>query len=413
MHTFAAVLIALAVTPANAPAQTQAGEPGARKKVVAAGDRYKKSGLYRWLFGSGYRDLWLMPFEVDVLNLQTFGGGLTPTRVVGHGQSMGLAFKGADGRLYTFRPLLKDPTNLLPVELRETFARGFVTDQMSSGHPAGHTMVPPFLRAVDVVHNEPRIVLMPDDPALGEYRDEFKGQLGDIEEFGGSPGIVKAEENIDGEDLWKRLRESPAVRVDARAYLRARLVDQLVGDWDRHRNQWRWAKVAGNDRWIPIPEDRDQAFVKFNGLVIAIVRQGLPLLVDYGPKYSEPGRLDVRRMGRGPAPSRRADEVGLRAGGGPGEGCDHRRRDRRSRPQDAAGVLREERRQAHGSVEGSPRRDSATGGQVLPVPLEAGRHLRNRRRRGGERRSRPHGRRHRQPRGRGPGAVLPPHVPPG
>lgn len=285
MRILAAVLVTLTVAPAPVPAQTPAGEPGAKKKVVA-GERYKKGGLYRWLFGSSYRDLWLTPFEADVLNLQTFAGGLTPTRVVGHGQSTGLAFKGADGRLYTFRPILKDPTNLLPVELRETFARGFVTDQMASGHPAGHTMVPPFLRAVDVVHNEPRLVLMPDDPALGEFRDEFKGQLGDIEEFGGSPGIVKAEENIDGEDLWKRLRESPAVRVDARAYLRARLVDQLVGDWDRHRNQWRWAKVAGNDRWIPIPEDRDQAFVKFNGLVIGIIRQGLPLLVDYGPKYS-------------------------------------------------------------------------------------------------------------------------------
>ncbi len=270
----------------QAPEAAASPAPGGETRTVVAGARYKKGGLYRFLFGSNYRDLWLTPFKADVLNLQTYAGGLKPTRIVGHGQSRGLAFKGGDGRLYTFRPILKDPSGLLPVELRETFARKFVTDQMASGHPAGHTMVAPLLKAVDVVHNDPHLVIVPDDEALGEYQKEFAGQLGDIEEFGGSKGIVAAEENIDGEELWQRLRESPAVRVDSRAYLRARLVDMMIGDWDRHRNQWRWAKIAGNDRFIPIPEDRDQAYVKFDGFVIGIFRQGLPLLVNFSDDFS-------------------------------------------------------------------------------------------------------------------------------
>lgn len=277
------VSVSLLLGAASAAQETQGGPT---KKKVVAGERYRKGGLYRFLFGSSHRDLWTTPFEVEVLDLATFGGGLTATRIVGHGQSKGLAFKGADGRLYTFRPLLKDPSGLLPVELRETFAKGFVQDQMASGHPAGHVVVPPLLKAASVIHNEPRLVMMPDDPSLGEFRSDFKGVVGDIEEFGGSPGIVAAEENIDGEEMWKRLRASPSVRVDSRAYLAARLVDQLVGDWDRHRNQWRWAKVAGKDAWQPIPEDRDQALVKFDGFVISLLRPGLPLLVNFGEEYS-------------------------------------------------------------------------------------------------------------------------------
>src|SRR6185369_8534180 len=93
-------------------------------------------------------------------------------------------------------------------------------------------------------------------------------------------------ETVDGEEMWKRLRESPAVRPDARAYLKARLVDHVVGDWDRHRNQWRWARVTGEAKWQPIPEDRDQAFVRFEGAAISLIRPYLPLLVKFGPDFS-------------------------------------------------------------------------------------------------------------------------------
>jgi hypothetical protein len=36
----------------------------------------------------------------------------------------------------------------------------------------------------------------------------------------------------------------------------------LIGDWDRHYDQWRWAeyKKKGQVIYRPIPRDRDQAF---------------------------------------------------------------------------------------------------------------------------------------------------------
>jgi hypothetical protein len=259
---------------------------GPESKTIVAGARYGRGGLYRFLFGADYRDLWTTPVSLPVLDLRAFAGGLTPVRIVGHGQSKALALRGADGRSYTFRPLLKDPSGLLPVELRESKARDFVLDQMASGHPAGHTLVGPLLEAVGVLHNDPRIVIMPDAAELGEFRKDFAGVPGDIEEFTGTPGFAGSLETIDGEEMWKRLRERPTVRADARAYLKARLVDQLIGDWDRHRNQWRWARVAGEERWQPVPEDRDQAFVRFEGAALASLRPTLPLLVKFGDRYS-------------------------------------------------------------------------------------------------------------------------------
>jgi hypothetical protein len=270
---------------ADEDAGPAAGTASVRRVVI--GPQYRAGAVHRWLWGSDYRDLYATPVELPVLDLRSYAGGLKPTGPVGHGETQALALKGADGRAYTFRPVIKDPTGQLPVDLRETLARRVLIDQMASGHPAGHVVVPELLHATHVLHNEPRLVVMPDDPALGEYRNTFANVVGDIEEWGGSPAFGGTTETIGGEEMWKRLRQSPDVRADSRAYLKARLVDQLMGDWDRNRGQFRWGKVPGEKRWQPIPEDRDQAFVRFEGFFNWLLRPQLPLVVKFGPGYSD------------------------------------------------------------------------------------------------------------------------------
>jgi Omp85 superfamily domain len=265
-------------------AADQADSPTVRTVVI--GPQYQAGAFHRWLWGSDYRDLYATPVALPVLDLRTYAGGLTPSGEFGHGQTQALGFKGADGKNYTFRPVIKDPTGHLPAELRETLARRILIDQMASGHPAGHVVAPRLLQAAGILHNEPQLVVMPDDPALGEFQKQFANVAGDIEEWGGSAGFGGTTETIDGEEMWKRLRESPVVRADSRAYLKARLVDQLIGDWDRNRGQWRWGRVPGKDLWQPIPEDRDQAFVRFEGFFTTLLRPQLPLVVKFGPNYS-------------------------------------------------------------------------------------------------------------------------------
>src|SRR6266849_9520681 len=117
-----------------------AEEAAPRRKVTAAA-HYQAGGLHRFLFGSDYRDLWAMPVELPVLDLQHYVGGLKPVRRVGGKETKGLAMKGADGRDYTFRGLDKDPSEVLPPELRESVARSIVQDQIASSHPAGSVVV--------------------------------------------------------------------------------------------------------------------------------------------------------------------------------------------------------------------------------------------------------------------------------
>ncbi|HUR92945.1 MAG TPA: BamA/TamA family outer membrane protein [Gemmatimonadales bacterium] len=275
---------------AATPAPAQAPEQGStRDTLITPGARYAAGGLHTLLFGKHYRELWTTPIRVELLDLGGFAGGLRPVQRGGGKQTRSLRLTGADGREYQFRSVDKDPSPLLPEPLRRTLAQRIFQDQISAGHPAGPLVVSPMLSAAGVLHSEPRLVLMPDDPALGEFRSDFAGVLGTIEErqTDEGAGFAGASKIISTDALFKRLENHQDERVDARAYLTARLVDLLLGDWDRHQDQWRWAQLGEGDSvpWTPIPRDRDQAFARFDGLLLSLARLSVPQLIEFSPTY--------------------------------------------------------------------------------------------------------------------------------
>ena len=266
------------------------GQDSARTARVTAGEHYDAGGFHRFLFGSDYRHLWRAPLEVPWLDLGSFAGGLTPTTAGGGFQTKSLRFRGANGRLYGFRSVDKDPA-VLPPELAGTFIDDIVSDQTSAAHPAGPALAAPLLEAAGVLHTTPRLVVLPDDPGLGQFRERFAGTLGYFEERAlvepGAQTFAGADEILGSDDLYPMIRESPAHRVDVRRFLAARLIDLLIGDWDRHRGQWQWARFGTTPvtYWVPIPEDRDQAFVRFDGLMVSLGRVAAPQLQVFGDDY--------------------------------------------------------------------------------------------------------------------------------
>ncbi|HEV8255023.1 MAG TPA: hypothetical protein VGQ78_09715 [Vicinamibacteria bacterium] len=262
----------------------------AETETVVAGPQYRASGFHRFLFGDDYRDLWTTPIAVERLDLRSFAGGLKPVRRVGGQETKGLALHGADGRDYTFRSIDKDPGGVLPPDLQDTIAERIVRDQIAASHPAAPVVADRLLEAAGVLHSEHRLVVMPDDPALGEFRPVFAGLVGTIEVYPRpvspeNPGFAGATRILNHKDMYELLQASPADRVDARAFLTARLMDVLMGDWDRHRDQWRWAKIPGREGWQPIPEDRDMAFARFDGVVLALGRGRQPRFVEFRREY--------------------------------------------------------------------------------------------------------------------------------
>lgn len=283
---------------------TSAGSAAAQTDAAASvvpGTHYAAGGFYQFLFGDDYRQLWTAALRVPYLRLDTVAGGLSPTTAGGGFQTKSLRFRGANGHLFGFRSVDKDPA-VLPPELEGTFIEDLVRDQTSSAHPAAPGIVAPLLDAAAILHSSRRLVVLPDDPALGDFRERFAGTLGYFEERAivaeGGQRFANALEILESDDLYPLVRESPANRIDARRFLAARLIDLLIGDWDRHRGQWGWARFGDGPvrSWIPIPEDRDQAFVRFDGLMLSLARVSAPQLVNFGDDY--PGMVGLTWNGR-------------------------------------------------------------------------------------------------------------------
>ena len=281
----------------SAQAGAPAPAPGDTVVVRPIGGRYAGGWLRRLLLGSDYRALWALPVSIPVLDLAGYGGGLTPVSRGGGQQTTSLRLRAADGREFYFRSIDKDPSPNLPPELLGTVVAGVVQDQVSSALPTAPLVVAPLLEAAGVPHGTPELYILPDDPRLGEHRAALAGLVGMLEPRIAA-GWAGAAEVISGEDLFTRIERSPDDRVDVQALLTARLVDILVGDWDRHRDQWSWMRGDGPGprRWIPVPRDRDFAMVSYDGLLLAIARMELPQLITFRPDY--PGTLGLTWNGR-------------------------------------------------------------------------------------------------------------------
>ena len=260
--------------------------------LQAPGAHYRAGGLQRLFLGPEYRSLWATPVTVPVLDLRTFAGGLRPVSRGGGQQTKSLLLQSSDGREFFFRSVDKDPASALPLELRATIAASVVRDQTSSAFPTAPLVVAPLLTAAGILHGEARLFVLPHDSLLGEFQPEFAGLMGFLEDrVGGSREAAAhwggSRELIGTDSLFARTGRTPDDRVDARAFLTARLFDVLIGDWDRHADQWVWARFSDAlpRHWVPIPRDRDQAFVKYDGLLLSLARTSSPQLVNFGPKY--------------------------------------------------------------------------------------------------------------------------------
>jgi len=227
--------------------------------TVIASDKLSAGGFKKFLLGKNYRKEWGTPIRVPVLNLSAEKGGLVPTRRGGGHQTRSIRLEDSSGREYVLRSVEKFPTDAaLPPDLRGTFVKDLVADGVSASYPYAALSIPPLAEANHIFHANPRLVFVPDDPELGVFRTEFGNKFYLFEER--QPDGVDKTYSTD--KMHDKLRDDNDNTVDQHAFLRARLLDMFVMDFDRHEDQWRWAaRDNGKGKtFLPIPRDRDQPF---------------------------------------------------------------------------------------------------------------------------------------------------------
>ncbi len=258
--------------------------------TLPASRKYEAGAFHRMMLGDNYRDLWATPITVAVLDVAEIDGGLKATEQGGGNQTKSLRLQGKSGREYTFRPIYKERL-VLPGNLDGTVVEDIFADGLSGSHPTAPLISDPILTAVGVVHPKPKLYVMGDSPLLGEFREDYVGKLGTLEEHvskhENGANFADAADVIDSDELLEKLNEDPRTRIDTRQLLKARLVDFLVNDNDRHRDQWKWIKMADEPHspWIAVPRDRDKVFVSHEGFLLRVARIVKPNLVSFEATY--------------------------------------------------------------------------------------------------------------------------------
>ncbi len=246
---------------------------------AAANPDYETGAFGRFFLGKHYRRVWAMPVSVPVIDLEKTAGGLTPLKKGGGLQTMSLRLIGEDGDQYVLRSIDKDPSATIPEYLRKTIAQDAVQDQIAAMHPYAAFTLPRMARAAGIYHTHPTLVYVGDDERLGFYRSVFGNTLALFEsradeDQSDEVRFGNAENVIGSTKLLEEIREDNDERVDERAYARARLFDMLIGDWDRHKDQWRWAEfdVSPGKIYRPVPRDRDFAYFRFDGFLPRLIK---------------------------------------------------------------------------------------------------------------------------------------------
>ena len=254
-----------------------------------------KGAAYRFLWGNHYRKYYSLPIHAKAVSLDTIYGGLKPTIAGGGHQSLSLRLEDKNGKEYVMRALKKSATRFIQSveafkdqsvekDFRDTYAENFVMDFYTTSHPYTPFVVGKLADKVGVNHTNPMLYYVPKQNTLGLFNEDFGNELYLIEErptdaWKDLPSFGKPNKIVGTDDVLANLTADEKYKVDEQAYIRARMFDMLIGDWDRHQDQWRWGEYKENGKVIyrPIPRDRDQAFTKYDGNLLVLLMKMPPL----------------------------------------------------------------------------------------------------------------------------------------
>jgi len=270
-----------------------------------------KSSFFKGVWGERYRKYYGTEVKVPTVNLDTLKGGLVPVKKGGGHQSKSLRLRHKDGKEYVMRALKKSAELYLQSmafqdqyvleDLKETYTQEILQDFYTGSHPYGPFTIGILSDAVGIYHTNPVLYYVPKQPALKEFNESFGDELYMIEEHTGdghgnlaSFGYANELKSTDG--MLEDLRDDEKYEVDKDLYLRSRLFDMVLGDWDRHVDQWRWAEFKDKEKgkivYRPIPRDRDQVYSKMgDGALMNIATRIIP-----GLRLMEGFKEDIRSV---------------------------------------------------------------------------------------------------------------------
>lgn len=242
----------------------------------------KKSKFYNFLWGKHYREYYSQKIETQNLELDTLFGGVKPSRAGGGHQTKSLRLETKNENEYVIRALKKSGVRFLQAvafkdqyvidDFSESFADRFLLDFYTTSHPYTPLVIGEMSDKLQIRHSSPHLFYIPKQKTLKNFNADFGDELYYLEDR-----PMETEDNpnkvLGTDEVIANLAKDEKYKMNENSWIRERLFDMLIGDWDRHQDQWKFEekKENGNVMYSPIPKDRDQAFSKYDGLVMSLI----------------------------------------------------------------------------------------------------------------------------------------------
>ena len=262
--------------------------PKSKTGRVIPGEEYSAGGFIKAFMGKHYRKDWSTEVIIPYLDLQNDYGGLKAFGKGGGKQTNSLKLINKNKEQFAFRSVNKD-TGRDPYDpFRNTLVTSYTQELISNQLPFGDILVSNLLDNTDILHARPRAYLMPDDPSLGIFREDFAHILGSVEERpkgkkGIRPGFADADKIFSSNQMYRLLAKDNKNYIDTKAFAKSILFDVWTGDWDKHGDNWKWAgyKEVDHYKFVPIPKDRDHVFAIYEGIIPTIAKYYVPFYADF------------------------------------------------------------------------------------------------------------------------------------
>lgn len=245
---------------------------------------FEGDGIKKFMQGKNYRLAWQTPIKVPVVYMDTlFNGELKFEKEGGGDQTHTLEFSLPDGTIYCIRSISKNTNNLVPENVRKLNLENIIIDVSSSQHPMSAALVAELSNLINIEHTHPQLIFVPEQDFLAERNQKYGNRLYWLEyesdkttnwsSYKGLNNILSTEQLIE----FKAEKQSTLQLGNAK-YIRARLFDIIIGDWDRHAKQWGWViqkTLDSNFLAVPIAADRDNAFFAGEGVLPTLITSRL------------------------------------------------------------------------------------------------------------------------------------------
>lgn len=261
------------------------------KKSIYSQQMKERSRGYDYFWGKHYRELYTIPITVSSSTINSLFGMLKET-----GQAdefHGIYMTDNNGRNYLVKPLGGSSSFIQSEFFREMYNKeDFKDTYMDEFIGDAYTIVNPYTfiasdymaKIAGLNSNDPHIYYIAPNATKDTIATgmSIADKLVSITRI---PDLNEQKNIISTADLLKDLQADKSSTVNQDLYIRERIFDMLIGDWNKTPENWNWLKQTENSRtqYYPIVLDRSHAFMKVDGVLTGQMLSVLSLgfITDY------------------------------------------------------------------------------------------------------------------------------------